>query len=148
MPLSILADTSLKMTNKITFVFILTATCILTSCSSSININDYVEKNSPFILTLNKTDLATGLTKSSKTNIPVNSDKHLNLINWFDKHRNGWQPMPASYVTYISVTQGAFRLLYDNHGDGVIIGFIDKDKKARQYSKTIEKGELDFLISY
>ncbi len=143
-----LPDTSLKMTNQITLVFILTATCLLTCCSSSININDYIEKTTPFNLTLNEIDLATGLTKLSQTNISVNSDKHLKLINWFDKNRNGWQSTPASYATFICVTQGSFRLLYNNHADGVIVGFTDKDKKPRQYSKTIEKGELDFLISY
>jgi hypothetical protein len=49
---------------------------------------------------------------------------------------------PASYVANISVTQqNSFRLLYNKGDEGVVIGLSDK-----QYSKSIKKGELDFLI--
>ncbi len=134
------------MTNQIGLTLLLTTTCILTSCSSPININNYVDKTSPFNLTINNTDSATGLTKSTQAKIAVTSDKYLKLINWFDKNENGWQTTPpASYVTNISVTQGSFRLLYNKDADDVIVGFTDKNNNPRQYSKTIKKGELGFL---
>ena len=117
------------------------ATLMLASCSSSININEYIDKNSPFDLTINAMDTATGLTKASQTKIAVNLKKHLKLINWLDKNKNGWHITLASYVANISVTQkNSFRLLCTKNDNGIVIGLHDK-----QYSKSIQKGEIDFL---
>ena len=128
------------MTKQITFTLVVIATCILTSCKSTININQYVDKALPFGLTITTTDSATGLTKLTHMNIEVNSVKYVKLINWFDKNQDGWRTTPASYVTNIGVTQGAFRLLYTRNSVGALIGFTDKENKARQYSKTIKRG--------
>jgi hypothetical protein len=128
------------LTNNIKLAALAT-TFMLVSCSSSINIKDYVEKNSAFSLTINSKDTATGFTKSSQTKIIVGSDKYLKLISWLDKNENGWHTTPASYISTILVTQqNSFRLLYKKGDNGVVIGLKDK-----QYSKTIKKGELDFL---
>lgn len=120
---------------------IIAVTFILPSCSSSISIRNHIDKNSPFDLTISTRDTATGLTESAQTKIAVNSDKYSKLINWLYKNENGWHPAaPASYVNDILVTQNLFTLLYNKSGEAVIIGFNNK-----QYSKSIKKGELDFL---
>lgn len=120
-------------------------TCMLASCSSKININNYIDKNSSFILTLNSTDKITDLTKVTQTDIKVNSHKYSKLIEWFNNNESGWQLTPSSYLANISVRQGSFGLLYTKGTDGAVISFIDKENKSRQYSKSITKGELDFL---
>lgn len=119
---------------------------MLASCGSKININNYIDKKSSFILTLNSTDKMTGLTKAIQTDIKVNSHKYSKLIEWFNNNESGWQLTPASYVANISVRQGSFGLLYTRGTDGAVISFIDKENKSRQYSKSITKGELDFLL--
>ena len=126
--------------NNIKLAFII-STFILAGCSSSININDYIDKNSPFDLTINSRDTVTGFTKSIKTKITVNSDKYSMLINWLANNKNGWQTTPASYAVNVLVTQNSFRLLCNKGGKGVVIGFADK-----QYSKSTKQGELDFLF--
>ena len=129
------------LTNNIKLA-VLATTFMLVSCSSSININDYIDRSSPFDLTINSRDTATGFTQSLQSKITVNSDKYLKLINWLEKNENGWRITPVSYVTNISVTQrNSFRLLCSKGENGVVIGLGDK-----QYSKSIQKGELDFLI--
>ena len=118
----------------------------LTSCTSSISIRNYIDRNSPFILTINSIDTKTGFTQSTQHTIPVNSNKFVKLMNWFLNNENGWQQTPASFVTNISVTQRTFRLLSTNDKNGVVISFVDKDKNSKQYTKCIGKGELDFLL--
>ena len=135
------------MTKQMKYLFLVTTTCILASCSSTINMNDYIDKNSSFTLTLKSRDKMTALTKSTQTDIAVNSKKYLNLIKWINNNESGWQWTPASYITNVSLEQGSFRLLYMTGMDAVVISFIDKENKARQYSKPIKKGELNFLTT-
>ena len=90
-----------KMASKNIFGFIFLVICLFTSCTSTININDYIENKSPFILSLNEKDLTTELTKFTQSIINVNSEKHLKLINWFNNNQNGWKATPASYYTEV-----------------------------------------------
>ena len=113
------------------YLFLVTTTCILASCSSIINMNDYIDKNSSFTLILKSRDTITALTKSTQTDIAVNSKKYLNLIKWINNNESGWQWTPASYITNVSLEQGSFRLLYMTGMDAVVISFIDKENKAR-----------------
>ena len=58
---------------------------------------------------------------------------------------NGWQSSPAYYIEDIYVSKGDFRLIHTNGSNGVVIVFTDKEGNPKQYTKGIEKGELDFL---
>jgi hypothetical protein len=124
-------------------LFILTS--IFSGCRTDFNISEYINKRAPLKLTINKKNNSTGLTTSSNFEITVNSDKYQKIIEWGNKNTDGWKYTPASFIGDISVTQGNFRILYTLGSNGVVIGFIDKDNKPKQYSKTIEKGSLDFL---
>lgn len=135
------------MPKQIKYLFLVTITCIYASCSSTVNMNDYIDKNSSFTLTLKSRDTITAFTKSTQTDITVNSKKYLTFIKWINNNESGWQWTPASYITNVSLEQGSFRLLYTTGMDAVVISFIDKEKKARQYSKPIKKGELNFLTT-
>ena len=133
------------MERRILQIFLFFNICILTSCSSQININEFIDKNEPLELKINKIDSLTGFTSTEQLKIPANSDKFIQLTQWADNNTTGWKSTPASYIAGVYVGQGNFRLLYTPGTAGVIIGFIDKNDKSRQYSKDIKKGELDFL---
>jgi len=134
------------MKRQILLLFMFFNICILTSCSSQININEYIDKNAPMKLRTNKIDSLTGFTSTEQLEIPVNSDKFILLTQWADNNTTGWRSTPASYIAGVYVGQGNFRLLYTTGTAGVVIGFTDKDNKSRQYSKDTKKGELDFLV--
>jgi hypothetical protein len=132
----------MKRTNIIlTIISLLT----ITSCSTEISIEKYVDLNSTLTLTVNKTNDQTGLTESETKIIEPKSEKFLQLIEWANNNLDNWKSTPASYIAKVAVTQKDFRFLYNQ--DFVVIGFTDNDGKAQQYSKTVKKGELDFLTS-
>ena len=119
---------------------------ILESCSTSVNINDYIDKNLPIKLIINKTDSVIYLTDSNIFLIPVNSEKYEKIIQWGNENTNGWRTTYASYITNFMITQNKFRLLRINCG--VVISFTDKNGKPRQYIKTVNEDELKFLSDY
>lgn len=135
------------MKRRILHLFLFLNICILTSCSSQININKYIDKNAPLELRINKIDSLTGFTSTEQLEIPVNSDKFIQLTQWADNNTTGWRSTPASYIAGVYVGQGNFRLLYTAGTTGVVIGFKDKENKPRQYSKKTKIGELDFLVN-
>jgi hypothetical protein len=124
-------------------LFILTS--IFSGCGTDFNIAEYINKNVPLKLTINKMDTSTGLTTSDHFELPINSEKYKKIIEWGNKNTDGWHSTPASYIADIYVGQGDFRMLYTLGSNGVIIGCTDKEGKPKQYSKIIEKGSLDFL---
>jgi hypothetical protein len=117
----------------------------MTSCSTEINIAKYVNLNSTLTLTVNKTNDQTGLTESETRKIESKSEQFKKLIEWGNNNLVNWKSTPASYIAKVALTQKDFRLLYNQ--DFVVIGFTDNEGKAQQYSKTIKKGELDFLTN-
>jgi len=59
---------------------------------------------------------------------------------------DGWNWDPVSHIPAdIIVSQGSFRLLYWVGKDIAVITYTDKNNKSKQYSKSIKKGDLDFL---
>lgn len=132
--------TTMKRTNIIlTIISLLT----ITSCSTEICIEKHIDLNSALTITVNKTNDQTGLTESETKIIEPKSEKFLQLIDWTNNNLGNWKRTPASYITKVVVTQKDFRLLYNQ--EFVVIGFTDNDGKAQQYTKTVKKGELDFL---
>jgi hypothetical protein len=135
------------MKRRILHLFLFFNICILTSCCSQININEYIDTNAPLDLRINKIDSSTRLTSTVKLEIPANSDKFIQLTQWADNNMTGWRSTSASYVARVYVGQGNFRLLYTAGTAGVVIGYRDKENKPRQYSKKTKIGELDFLVN-
>lgn len=116
----------------------------LTCCSSDINIFEHIDKNSSLYISIS--DSNSNSFDRRETEVPVNSEKYLLFSKWAGNNTGGWQMDPVSYVLPdITVSQNSFRLLYWVGKDNVVISFIDKNKKGRQYSKLIKKGELSFL---
>jgi hypothetical protein len=133
-------QTTMKRTN---IILIIISLLTITGCSTEINIEKYVDLDSTLTLTVNKTNDQTGLTESETRIIEPKSEQFKKLIEWGNNNLDNWKSTPASYIAKVAVTQKDFRLLYNQ--DFVVIGFIDNDGKAQQYSKKVKKGELDFL---
>ena len=111
------------------FVILLLFTSILSSCGTTVNINDYIDTNAPLTLTVWERNMTTGQSTSDSFTIAVNSVKYKKLIKWSKENTSGWELTPASYNTGIVLTQNNFRLLYTTKTDGVVIGFKDKANK-------------------
>ena len=118
---------------------------ILSSCSTDIELEDYLDMSAPFILTSNTTNIETGLTECKSEMLEVNSEKWKKLIYWGNMNREGWTPSPASHIGDVYVLQGDFRLIHTRDSKGVVIAFTDKEGNPKQYMNVIEKGELSFL---
>ena len=134
------------MKKQIRNLFFIINICALTSCTTNINFNEYIDKNLPLELKIQKNYLSTDSTMPERIQIPANSDKFIKLTQWAENNTTGWKTTPASYVAEVFVGQGNFRLLYTTGTDGVVIGFTDREYNIKQYSKKIKKGELDFLV--
>jgi len=130
----------MKRTN---IILIIISLLTITGCSTEINIEKYVDLDSNLTLTINKTNDQTGLTESETRKIEPKSEQFKKIIDWGNNNLDNWKSTPASYISKVAVTQKDFRLLYNQ--DFVVIGFVDNDGEAQQYSKTVKKGELDFL---
>lgn len=128
-----------------TIIFIIISLLTITSCTTDVNIEKYVDLNKAFTLTVNKTNDQTGLTESETRKIHPKSEQIKKLIDWGNKNISNWKNTPASYIAKVALTQSDFRLLY--YHDHVVVGFVDKDGKAQQYSKKIKNGDLDFLLA-
>ena len=134
-----------KVRNTLAIFGLLILISIFVGCSTDININDYINKQAPLELHIRQTELTALTDSTNNLRLAVNSEKYNKLVQWGNENTKGWQSTPASYITEIYVSQGDFRLLYTPGIKGVVIGFKDKKGKPRQYSKTTEIGELDFL---
>jgi len=118
---------------------------IVSSCSTDIKLENYINKTEPFVLIINTTNSETKLTESKSAILELNSEKWKKLIDWVNKNQEGWISSPASYNGDIYVTQNDFKLTHSMESKGVVIAFKDKDGNPKQYMNDIEKGELDFL---
>ena len=134
------------MTKQLRSLFFFINVFVLTSCSTNIDFNEYIDKNLPLELKIQRNYLSTGSTIPERIEIAPNSDKFIKLTHWIENNTTGWESTTASYVSEVFVGQRNFRLLYTSGTDGVVIGFTDREKNPKQYSKKIKKGELDFLV--
>jgi hypothetical protein len=117
---------------------------VITGCSSEIPIVKYLDLKSPLTLIIATNNKQTGVTNSSREIIEPGSEKFNNFVSWCNNNLSDWQNSPASYIGKVIVAQNDFRLLYNQ--DFVIISFIENNGKIHQYTKSVKKGELDFLV--
>lgn len=116
----------------------------LTSCQTDLDL-DIIDQNSSFTLTIRTVDPETGLSSNETEEIEVNSEKWIKLVDFAKNNMEGWQSSPASYIGDIHVSQGDFKLICKKGSNGVVMAFTDKEGNPKQYTKGIDKGELDFL---
>ena len=131
--------------NRIINFGVLILTLILSSCSTGVELENYLDMSAPFNLIINTTNSETGLTDSNSETLEVNSEKWKKLIDWGKNNKYGWTSSLASHIGDIYVSQGDFRLIHTKGSKGVVIAFTDKEGNPKQYMNVIEKGELNFL---
>ena len=66
--------------NRIINFGVLILTLILSSCSTGVELENYLDMSAPFNLTINTTNSETGLTDSNSETLEVNSAKWKKLI--------------------------------------------------------------------
>jgi hypothetical protein len=119
---------------------------LLNSCETDLDINEFIDKKSPIILTIKPYDKVIELSEIKQFNIEVNSTKWNEILTFANQNKEKWHSSPASYIGEIYLTQGDFRLIYNKGSESVVISFMDKNGKPKQYVRKIKKGELDFLL--
>ena len=140
---------TMKTTNNknhiLPLLFLLLILTTQIGCKTEVIISGYLDKNLPLNLTQTfKTENSLLSTTNTKQILP-NSDKFLRLVKWCDENKTGWQETYASFISNLTLTQNSFKLLVLD--EAVVIGFIDKQGKSKQYSKTIKKDDLKFLTN-
>lgn len=132
------------MRKKINFGFLILI-LILSSCSTDLELDNYIDMSEPFTLTINSTNSETGLTESKSTTLEVNSEKWKKIIELGNNNKEGWTSSPATHIGNVYLVQGDFRLIHTKNSKGVVITFTDKEGNPKQYMNMIEKEELNFL---
>ena len=97
------------------------------------------------MLTVYTLDKSTGLTTTKQIEIRPTTEKFNKFVKWCKTNYGDWESSPASFVGQFTMTQDDFGLLYINNG--VVIHFLDKGGKPRQYTKTVKEGDFEFLLS-
>lgn len=114
------------------------------SCGQNLNFEDILKNEKQFELKVNPSG---DINLDSSLTTKINADSKIidSLKTWFKNNPDNWESSIASWATPdISLTSNDFRLLIFK--DGVVIGFVDKSGKQRQYTKATDKSEFNFLI--
>jgi hypothetical protein len=117
------------------YLGILLSLFTLTFCNTDVQFLNIIDKSKDF-----------EIVGSKEKAIYRNSIKHKLLINWTERNSNNWTQTPITFLHNIAIEQNNFRLEYYSGKDKVVISFIDKTNKPRQFIKTVKAGELDFLF--
>ena len=96
------------------------------------------------MLIIYRLDKSTGLTTTEQSEIQPATERFNKFIDWCKKNSEEWKSSTASFVGQFTITQNDFGLLYINNI--VVIYFLDKDGKSRQYSKAVKEGDFEFLF--
>jgi L-rhamnose isomerase len=107
-------------------------------------VTDYFDTEKSFLLTVYTLDKSTGLTTTEQSEIRPTTEKFNEFVKWCKANDGDWESSPASFVGQFTMTQDDFGLLYINNG--VVIHFLDKGGKPRQYTKTVKAGDFEFLL--
>lgn len=116
----------------------------LFSCDSKINPNEFTKNNQKLILK-HKSDGYFLQKDSTDIIIDYNSIKYQKLLKWFMDNSNGWRSSPLSYSSSDLIIIGKdfrFRIFKDF----VVIDYIDKNGKSKQFDKSVNKNEFEFLL--
>ncbi len=113
------------------------------SCGQNLDFEEILKNEKQFELKFNPSgDI--NLDSSLTTKINANSEIIDKLKIWFKNNPDNWESSIDSWATPdIFLTSNDFRLLIFK--DFVVVGFADKSGKQRQYTKSTDKSEFNFL---
>ena len=113
------------------------------SCGQNLDFEEILKSEKQFELKFNpRGDI--NLDSSLTTKINADSEIIADLKTWFKNNPDNWENSIASWATPdIFLTSNDFRLLIFK--DFVVVGFVDKSGKQRQYTKAADQSEFNFL---
>ena len=133
--------------NILTVSWIIITVGSLTSCSTEIDIDDYVDNSKPIELIVKSKNDSVKFINRPKILLTADSEKFKKLIDWGTKNVDGWESAIASYVMAdVYLIQDDFHFSYYKSGF-VILNFKDKEGNPRQVKKQVDQGDLDFLFN-
>jgi hypothetical protein len=136
----------LKNKIRVSWIIITAVLTTLTSCSTDIDVVEYVDNSKPIELILKSKHDSTGYINRPKTLLTADNEKFKRLIDWGTKNTEGWESDFNSYVMADAyLIQKDFRLSYYKSGF-IILNIKDKEGKPQQVKKKINQGDLDFLL--
>lgn len=136
----------MELKNRIRFSWIVIIINLLTSCSTKIEVVDYVDNSKPIELAIKSKSESVKFINQPKILITADSDKFKKLLDWGIKNTEGWESDFNSYVMADAyVTQKDFHLSYFKSGF-VILNIKDKEGNPSQIKKKVNQGDLDFLL--
>jgi hypothetical protein len=113
------------------------------SCGQTLEFDEILKDEKQFELKVNPNGnivLDSALTKR----IDADSEIILNFRTWLRNNPDNWESSVASWATSdISLISNDFRFLIFK--DFVVVGFVDKTGKHKQYAKDADKSEFNFL---
>lgn len=128
-----------KMIRNVGFILLI----FTISCGQNLDFSEILKNEKQFDLKINPNGNL-NLDSSSITKINADSKIIDKLKTWFKNNPDGWESSIASWATPdIFLTSNDFRLLIFK--DFVVVGFVDKSGKQRQYTKSVDKSEFNFL---
>lgn len=113
------------------------------SCGQNLNFEDILKNEKQFEL---KGNPSGNINLDSSLTTKINADSKIidSLKTWFKNNPDNWESSVASWSTPdIFLSSNDFRLLIFK--DGVVVVFVDKSGKQRQYTKAVDKSEFNFL---
>jgi hypothetical protein len=122
-----------KLIKNIGFLFLI----FTISCGQNLDFEEILKNKKQFELKFNP---AGDINLDSSLTTRISAD----LKAWFKNNPDNWESSIASWATPdIFLTTTDFRLLIFK--DFVVVGFVDKSGKQRQYTKAANKSEFNFL---
>lgn len=129
-----------KMIRNVGFILLI----FTISCGYTLDFEEILKNEKQFELKVNPNG---NLSLDSSLTTKINADSKIiaKLKTWFENNPDGWESSIASWATPdIFLTSNDFRLLIFK--DFVVVCFADKSGKQRQYTKSADKSEFNFLI--
>jgi hypothetical protein len=127
------------------FPILISLILIVTGCKTNIAIEDIIDFNEPFHVSVAIKDCDSDLNQIATYNIDPETDKWYQLFDFAIKNLDDWSPSAAIHGD-IHLQQGTFELMHNAETREVVISYVNESKKRYYYSKKTDTGELDFLV--
>lgn len=117
---------------------------IISSCSTNLLLEEFINNRSPLALTIRKAGNGEGFSEHDKLYIQSDSEKFNQFLGWLKKNNKNWKRTYATYLLNYSLSQEKLRISWNQNL--VVIEFRDNTENSKQFCKVIEAEELNFLL--
>jgi hypothetical protein len=112
---------------------------LLTGCSMETQLDKYIDTRSSIKISPDGQGPLT---------FTPDSERYTRIIRWIYMNADSWKKINNdTYFAYDTIRQDHFSLLFNRNYDWCLINLINDDHKiVKQYSRSVSKYEIDFLI--